>query len=153
MRMGYQGNCYKNVNSQNQANARGVSRNLKALNFNKSSTYRQFQQSFGALRDVHVGEWRQRVSHRRNHPLLEQCHYHIDTNHNLQDALQQESLANPWSAREVQLVAQGRRKEEIEQILDVQIVRVLDQFLGQVALVVFIISHMAVGHSLIVLFC
>ena len=95
------------------------------MSSSRLSTHRQLEQSLGGLGHVHVGEWRQGVPHRGNHPLLEESHHHIDADDDLQNALQQESLPNPGSAREVQLVAQRGCKQEVEQVLDVQVVRVL----------------------------
>lgn len=82
-------------------------------------SYRQLKKSLRGLRDIHIGERCQGVPHGRDHPLLEQGHHYIDSDHNFQNALQQESLSNPRSAWEVQFIAESGCKEEVQQVLDV----------------------------------
>lgn len=87
----------------------------------------QLEEAFARLGQVHVGERDQRVAHGRNHPLLEQTHYDVPSDDDLEETFDEEALSDAGSTREVEFVAERWSQQEVEQILQVQVVRVEDQ--------------------------
>lgn len=89
--------------------------------------YRQLKQPLRDPDIVHVGEGRDGVGDGGDHPLLEQAQHQVHAEHHLEESLHEEPLADACRARKVELITQGGRKQEVEQVLQSQVLGVLGE--------------------------